>query len=82
MHCVSTCRYDLQIFIGDHVDESRKFIGFDLGAESGRCIVGVLADGRLELNAAAANGEYRAHSLSGFGSRDRGVPIDAHELVR
>jgi rhamnulokinase len=32
------------------VDDSKKYIGFDLGAESGRCIVGVLTDNRLNLN--------------------------------
>ncbi|MEO8028539.1 MAG: rhamnulokinase, partial [Bryobacteraceae bacterium] len=27
----------------------RRFLAFDLGAESGRCILGTLADGRLQL---------------------------------
>ena len=30
--------------------KERKFIGFDLGAESGRCVVGVLKDQNLELH--------------------------------
>ena len=28
----------------------KKFIGFDLGAESGRCVVGILKDNKLSLN--------------------------------
>jgi len=28
----------------------KKFIGFDLGAESGRCVVAILKDKRIVLN--------------------------------
>ena len=32
------------------MEKERKFIGFDLGAESGRCVVGVFKDQNLELH--------------------------------
>lgn len=32
------------------MEKERKFIGFDLGAESGRCVVGVLTNQKLTLN--------------------------------
>jgi len=32
------------------MSDIKKFIGFDLGAESGRCVVGELSNGKLKLN--------------------------------
>jgi len=30
--------------------EDKKYIGFDIGAESGRCVVAVLKNGKIKLH--------------------------------
>ena len=32
------------------MDQGKKFIGFDIGAESGRCVVAILKNQKIDLS--------------------------------
>ena len=46
--------------------EEKKYIGFDLGAESGRCVVAILKDDHLELNEVHRFPTHNYKNESGF----------------
>jgi len=48
------------------MSEERKYIGFDLGAESGRCVVAILKDNHLELNEVHRFPTHNYKDESGF----------------
>ncbi len=48
------------------MSEERKYIGFDLGAESGRCVVAILKDEHLELNEVHRFPTHNYKDESGF----------------
>ncbi len=48
------------------MEESKRFIGFDLGAESGRCVVASLQDGEIELKEVHRFTTHNVHYQGSF----------------
>ena len=59
--------------------ETRKYIGFDLGAESGRCVVGKLEENKLSLTEVH---RFRTHNVSGHGRFNWDILAIYQELVK
>jgi rhamnulokinase len=58
---------------------TKRFIGFDLGAESGRCVVGTLTDGNLTLDEVH---RFTTHTVRFHGGFHWDILAIAEEMVR